>query len=130
MKSRWKRGRKKEGQGVSPFQRNWSERTTLKRLSCELGRLKKPRERCRKSISHRGNCRGKGPGWTEQDTLKRVPSKKSLGPQQVRHRIIIRPSMVPPKELKSRVQTKIVHACSKQHYSLTRRGTTQMSIKG
>lgn len=99
MKSRWKRGRKKEGQGVSPFQRNSSERTTLKRPSCELGRLKKPRDRCRKSISHRGNCRGKGPGGTEQDTLKRFPSKKSLDPQQVRHRIIIRPSVVPPQRV-------------------------------
>lgn len=65
MKSRWKRGRKKEGRGASPLQRKWSERATLKRPNWEPGQLKKPGERCRKSISHSGNSRGKGPGGTE-----------------------------------------------------------------
>lgn len=75
MKSRWKRGRKKEGQGVNPFQRRWSERATLKRPICELGQLKKPGERW-KSISHRGNSRGKGPGGIVSHSQK-IPVKRN-----------------------------------------------------
>ena len=60
---------------MNPFQRRWSERATLKRPICELGQLKKPGERW-KSISHRGNSRGKGPGGIVSHSQK-IPVKRN-----------------------------------------------------